>query len=267
MEKLPNILYKYRNWKDEFHKNVLLKNELFLSYPKNFNHPFDCKIGVNHHLLNDEAKVETYVKNLFEKHNKAITERRIDIEAYLLHFRERIKDLDAFQKEYEELEFSAFSRFLGVLSMSKRWDSILMWSHYGDFHRGYCIGYNEAKLRNSGNFGGGGNVTYSNDFPIIDPNIEMETMEKSFLQTHYKAKDWEYEEEYRLIKMFSPYSNKEQSRLMHVKDDFIEEIILGISISEEDKNEILENAANRNFKVYQAEKVPYEFKLSRKIIS
>ena len=29
---------------------------------------------------------------------------------------------------------------LGVLSLSERWDSLLMWSHYADSHRGFAIG-------------------------------------------------------------------------------------------------------------------------------
>ena len=33
-----------------------------------------------------------------------------------------------------------------------------MWSHYGDFHRGYCIGFDEEKLRNTGFFGKGGKM-------------------------------------------------------------------------------------------------------------
>src|SRR5262249_27556412 len=29
---------------------------------------------------------------------------------------------------------------LGILSLSERWDSLLMWSHYADSHRGLAIG-------------------------------------------------------------------------------------------------------------------------------
>jgi hypothetical protein len=42
--KIPKIIYKYRNWSDKHHKNVLKKNELYMSSPEEFNDPFDCRI-------------------------------------------------------------------------------------------------------------------------------------------------------------------------------------------------------------------------------
>lgn len=28
----PKIIYKYRNWKDKYHKDVLRKNELYMAF-------------------------------------------------------------------------------------------------------------------------------------------------------------------------------------------------------------------------------------------
>ena len=53
--------------------------------------------------------------------------------------------------------------------MSGRWNSILMWSHYGDNHNGFCIGFNEMKMRNNGLFHRGGTVNYSKSFPELNP--------------------------------------------------------------------------------------------------
>src|SRR3954471_5525958 len=33
----------------------------------------------------------------------------------------------------------------GVLSLSERWNSVLMWSHYADNHRGVCIEFDLAE--------------------------------------------------------------------------------------------------------------------------
>lgn len=34
----------------------------------------------------------------------------------------------------------------GILSLSAVRDQTLMWSHYADGHRGFCIGFNSQKL-------------------------------------------------------------------------------------------------------------------------
>ena len=41
---IPAILYKYRDWKNEFHKGLLTHNEIYFSSPKDFNDPYDCRI-------------------------------------------------------------------------------------------------------------------------------------------------------------------------------------------------------------------------------
>lgn len=61
------------------------------------------------------------------------------------------------------------------------------------------------------------------------------------------------------------YPNRptETDRIIQIPFEFIDEINLGISISEKDKNDIIEIAKNRNIKVYQTKKVPFKFELSR----
>src|SRR5437762_935552 len=60
-EKYPDIVYKYRNWSEDNHKNVLYKNQLFLTSPKDFNDPFDCRIPQNFSLLNTKEKIQQFV--------------------------------------------------------------------------------------------------------------------------------------------------------------------------------------------------------------
>jgi hypothetical protein len=44
---IPQVVYKYRDWNNPFHKNILLHNEIYLASPKDFNDPFDCRIPMN----------------------------------------------------------------------------------------------------------------------------------------------------------------------------------------------------------------------------
>lgn len=48
------IVYKYRNWKQRNHKNVLLKNILWLSKPSDFNDPFDCMLFADYSRFTKE---------------------------------------------------------------------------------------------------------------------------------------------------------------------------------------------------------------------
>ncbi len=259
----PKIIYKYRNWTDKYHKKMLLQNEVYMSSPKDFNDPFDCRIPKNFYSLNTDEKIESFVDKMIGKHRQTLIENGKDIDKLEENLRGRLQDLEAFQNESENLEFSEMDKHYGVLSLSARWDSILMWSHYGDYHKGYCIGFNEKKMRESNLFGSGGNVNYRTDFPDINPLISEDTMVKAFKQTHNKVEDWKYEEEYRLTKLFFPDLPKQEDRTIGVPEELIEEVNLGMKIADEHKAEIVAQCKKRNIPVYQLEKVPLKFELTR----
>ena len=149
-KKYPEIVYKYRNWADTNHKNILLKNEIFFTSPKNFNDPFDCKIPVNFSLLNTEDKIRDFMDKKRIQHAEQTTQRGGNIEEELKNYEYRIRnEPEKVQADYEQLYSAGVDKHYGVLSLSKRWDSILMWSHYAEHHKGFCIGFWEEKFRKS----------------------------------------------------------------------------------------------------------------------
>lgn len=106
------------------------------------------------------------------------------------------------------------SKRFGILCLSRRRDSILMWGHYSDKHRGIVIGFDgsndmfqaKAKSSHSGESDspaitmGLHPVDYVNDRVVYDTSW-MPTSEQ---MTHFdqqvffsKSKDWIYEEELR----------------------------------------------------------------------
>ena len=255
----PEIVYKYRTWSNENHKRILLNNEVFLSPPNDFNDPFDCRIPTNYHLL-EENEMEDYITQLIKKHKPSLTtESEIDSEKEYLRL--KFANRDKLQKDNEVIEFEGFNERVGVLSLSARWDSILMWSHYSENHKGFCIGFKEESLRQSGLFGKGGTVFYGDDFPKIKPNPNFDiTMRDSFLKTHTKSLDWQYEEEYRIVTLSYP---EPLNRVVNIPKNFIAEIILGIEISLIHRSEILNEAKMRSIPTFQAKKVPFKFKIDR----
>lgn len=260
--KNETILYKYRSWKDCNHRNLLEKNQLYLSSPKDFNDVFDCRISTNYYLLDSAYKIEKFIDLKIKTHREYFIRNHLNIDNEREILRKRLTDnLDQFQKDFEAGIYKTQDKHYGILSLSKTWKNILMWSHYADYHRGFCIGLYESKLRKSNLFGTGGSVQYDK-FPTISP-FDMDLMKNSFVETHYKAKDWKYEEEYRMTKLLYPNIPSPKDRIITIADDFFAEIILGFNIPDTDMAEIITIARLKKIKVYQVKKVPFQFEFDR----
>jgi len=261
----PEIIYKYRDWSDPHHKRVLTKNELYLASPSDFNDPFDCRIAPNFKLLDTKEKIQRYVDEATIRHFETLTKQNRDLKFEMKRIEERLtNNIEDVQKDHEKQLFNTQDTYYGILSLSCRWDSILMWSHYANNHKGYCVGFWEEKLRNSNLFGSGGQIHYypENEYPLIDP-FEKDQIENILHETQSKAYDWKYEEEFRIKKLFFPKIPTKEDRIITIPDDFISEIILGLSITEEDENEIIEIAKAKGIEVYKTEKVPFKFEIAR----
>lgn len=258
------IVYKYRNWKDEFHKNVLDKNEVYLSSPDEFNDPFDCNIPVCYSLLDSEDKLELYARELIERQKLRLLERGRNIEDEYNRVMYRLKnEINVLQEEHSKFDFQNLNKYCGIYSLSKNWNNILMWSHYSDCHKGYSVGFFEEKLRNILD-AGGRKVVYNqkDDYPLINP-MQGDSPEMMLEKLHYKAYDWEYEEEYRLTKFYFPDIATLESRKIVIPNDCFAEVIIGFKADSNTIDQILEVGRKKKIKVYRAIQVPFKFKLDR----
>lgn len=100
----------------------------------------------------------------------------------------------------------------GELSLSERWDSPLMWSHYADDHRGVCIEFDTAELPHPNlkpvNYRAPRSVRASN---LFEWKIQGSAQaEQRVFDTYFLAKagPWRYEKEWREI---SPASGVTES--------------------------------------------------------
>lgn len=179
-----------------------------------------------------------------------------------------------------------------VCSLSKVYDSLLMWSYYGN-HKGVCIGLDMEKA----------NKYLSSIYcSIYIGAMEMEVLYKDIIDKpdyfrdakdyfHYqlatKAKAWEHEQEVRLLlidpshvftPMSLPYQPKDENEIIDWKEvraypeiggECFESVRLGINISKEDKEKIVKVARDRNpdIKIYQMTIDPDAFKLKEKFIN
>jgi hypothetical protein len=267
---LPETIYKFRAWGDEFGKDPLEKLELYFASPANFNDPFDSKIKYNYKLLNETEK-KAYIEKLLSKGKKSFDNLSVEIpHEGRVHLINKMMNEDPihFQSWMNNLEADLIDNIVGILSFSHNWNNVLMWSHYAKNHEGYCIGFNEKKLRESGRIEYGGKVEYlpSNTFPSLHPMMdEHESFYKKFFT---KSFDWSYEEEYRLINIIPPsQSNNLSVRKLKIEPDFIEDVTLGLKISEKHRSEIIELCHKYGVKVYQAAEKDFQFIVDRIEIS
>lgn len=260
----PEIVYKYRNWTNKYHKDVLYKNHLFLASPRDFNDPFDCKIPINYKLLNSNEKINRYINVFINSYRNLMINDNLNIEQEREKLKYRLKnEMDEFQIENEEKFFRFQDKFYGVLSLSTIWTNIIMWSHYSDNHKGYCVGFWEEKLRNSDIFGTSGAIKPVDNYPQIKPFDDY--LKKALTQTRTKAKDWEYEKEYRFTKLFEFTKDEptDEERTKTIPNNFFAEIILGLNMNKQDKSELINIGRQKGIKVYEATKVPFKFQIDR----
>jgi hypothetical protein len=229
---IPKILYKYRDWNNEYHKKILSNYELYLPSTKEFNDPFEGSIPFEY----DETELST--ETIFQKMLSVAkedpdhtdwNEKQIydyTCEEYRSAWFLDSKHIEEHKKDTKRQIEESF----GILSLAKFNNNFLMWSHYSNSHTGFCVGFDTQKLTNAIH-GICKNVTYEDRIPIFSLFDDVGLFVDKLLFT--KSKVWEYEDEFRMIK-----SEKAQS-VVEFDPACITEIILGCRIDKKNKDEIL----------------------------
>jgi hypothetical protein len=88
------------------------------------------------------------------------------------------------------------NRSIGIYSLSAVKDEILMWSHYADEHRGYCLMFEASDTTPF--FGAAQEVHYSEALPAITPYSDTD-LEKAAKAMLTKYCGWSYEREWRIV--------------------------------------------------------------------
>lgn len=121
---------------------------------------------------------------------------------------------------------------VGVYCLSELNDNILMWSHYANCHRGYCLVFRSHLVRGASGVAqltaSALPIIYSDVYPVVNPIIDnnKERLEKSILT---KSNEWSYEKEWRSI------DHEGGSGIKKIDPSFIVGVIFGCRISTEDE--------------------------------
>lgn len=230
----PKTLYKYRTWKDNYHKTVLTKKQLYYSSPSEFEDPKDCKAIVRYDLLSTNEKlkwIEYKLKQQYPRKQRQFyrLEARKQFKTALVSDNNKIKQ---FQNE----TFEEYNLRMGVLSLTGNPNNDKMWNKYADNKKGYCVGFDPLILFE--HLGGGGIVHYVTELPIVYPQPIHSHTDQLIYQVFYKEDKWAFEEEYRTY-TFRPQPMTKEERIINVPAEAFKILILGEQMTKEDKEYIL----------------------------
>lgn len=225
--KLPKTLYKHRAYNNPYHLSALFEGTIYLPSANEFNDPQDCRIPFR--FKQDELTVENiFLKCLDVAGHELPNGSQEEIHALAFKIqRENSFDDTAHLDKFDDYYYKKVCNDFGLFCLTPIDDNFLMWSYYGDSHRGFSIGYNTQKLVESHIFSMGGMVNYKKNFPEI-PLFRGPEYHFFTDALFCKAKYWKHEKEYRLLHLFK------NGKIQNLPLDTIDEVILGCLFSNEE---------------------------------
>lgn len=234
-------LYKYGTI-NEYSERLFTTPSVWFSPPIQLNDPFECRPYFTFEG-NREQIMEAIIRQL-RLRNPASGDDQIIAMASSLYLEGRHRD----PERTEELRKTLLQRLannIGLYCLSSKPNDILMWSHYGSGHSGFCLEF-EATA-NTPFFGNAQKVRYSENFPNIDYfNTPIDEQVNLVFLTKFLG--WSYEEEWRIIDNDTgPGPKKYPSELLTG-------VIFGIKMPQENKTKIRDwiNRGGRDVSFYQA---------------
>ena len=254
-EIIPSILYKYRDWSNKFHQKLITNQEIYLPKPSEFNDPFDGNIPVRWDLMSYEEcfqmnleLINTFHKdkdqNLLREYAKEVTDNKT-----LWH-------PENLRKERPE-QLNKWNSIIGLFSLSKVNDNILMWSHYSSNHSGFVVALKTESLINEYDFDYLEPIKYQDEYPIIKGTDD--TTDQFYKKFFHKSESWDYEKEWRLSK------NHIEKRLIKLKKHTIDHVIIGCNADLKQTKDIILKTKKYllpSTKIYKAEKSEENFELT-----
>ncbi len=239
----PKTLYKFRSWKNDpnspkenLQRTLLTKRQLWVPTATDLNDPFDCCIPYRYDLMKRNELVKRFVK-LAPKELSRQQRKKFALD--------RIRESgmwDRSRRQSTMMQWTqAFREAYGVLSFATVKDVPLLWSHYSDSYRGYCIGIDHVLFGEvlKDFFYRVGIpmqevwVKYVRAFPTIVPLSDTDKDLENFLELFTtKSEHWDYEREYRYVFMRPPESG------LILSPQCVSEVILGSEMPEAHKEEV-----------------------------
>ena len=185
-------LYHYEKYNPSFLKNVLTTGQVYCSDPTRLNDPWDCRPWFAD--IEDPDETERFIKWVFSfKPTEPVSEE--EVRATQKTIRNDPKYRNALVRSFSETFLKLIPGRWRIYCLTPLPESTLMWSHYGDNHKGICLEFGVDNPL----FATAQAVKYLSSYPGWSPHTVVESGARDILLT--KSDDWEYEQEYRIIGM------------------------------------------------------------------
>ena len=238
-------IFKYRDF-SKTSLELLINKELWFAKPDTLNDPFECQM-----LFPD------VLESIWRHHS--------------MDDSEKIKIEEGLEEQLRET---------GICSFSQTRQNQLMWAHYADEHKGFCIGFDESKLKATSERFHSQIVEYQSQLPYKGIIRRIKECEKNppadrTLQNSahaiagdilssiigIKYTNWEYEKEVRLIRF--------RFGALKFCPSTVVSIAFGLRMEERDKitiKKLLSGSEWQHLLWFQAKKQPDKFGLEFKEI-
>ena len=232
--------------------NTVMNTETLAQMKTWFAQGWDLPNEVNHILTTEMTDVLKVALSSIENQNIKDFEGRIE---------ETRKRMISMIETYFPILSEASKRYSTIACFSENVDSILMWSHYADSHKGFALEYDfrptlERPIKNVGLFP----VVYSEErfdisdyiawafLRVIGFPAKMPDISASIKNALWKSDVWAYEKEWRVIDSTPRDIADEKASAIHYKPVAI---YYGRHMSGDDKRRLHEVAKEKGIKEYE----------------
>lgn len=236
--------------------SILKDLNIHHSLPAAFNDPFEAKFIV--HQPKNKSELTKYLLRTSQVlSNDSRDNRRKFAKDKAEEF---FKDGKLNQEYYDDfmLKKKSVQSNVGIACFCSNKDSLLLWAHYADSHRGICIEYDFTHTSTIGIVPL--EVNYQNNYPSIDifsKNRDGDDMLKYSLLTKHEC--WKYEGEHRSLKMNGAGTYKLDDRRQ------IKSLTFGARASQEDKDAVIKIIKDYgiDIELYQASLSASSYEIAR----
>ncbi|WP_353778011.1 DUF2971 domain-containing protein [Winogradskyella sp. 3972H.M.0a.05] len=247
-----NLYYKYLPPE----RLSYLDNELLrYTQPIDLNDPFECL---------PKKPTEKELRAVIKKVSELLPKKRIP-----LNVNAEILELE---KMYSEA-YVKVNNDIGILSLTKNWNNTLMWAHYTNSHKGFCVGFDPKDKYFHDYLSTDGEesktvkeVVYSDK--RVEIPMEFEKKALGFEPFITKSTDWKYEEEIRIISSLNLSDKKIDGNpldihLFKVPHNSIKEIIAGANMKKNNEDLIKDFCSKNGIQFYKSKISDEQFNMER----
>lgn len=251
----PSYIYKYYSDKPEKLETVK-NNKMWYSAPVNFNDVFDCDISVDEKELFNSLLQMNPDKRQIRKGSPMWIQLK-----GVIH-----KEIQSLQSTFEDLKTTT-----GISCLSELNDSLLMWAHYANNHRGMCVEYNLLEINRQLGFSPVPIIYSDTRVCLCSNNINTikTSTTKIFIESlTSKSPEWSYEQEWRIIRDEAACGTAWDSEHNGALLDMIcpRSIILGCMATPEFEASVHNYCETNNINLYKMAKSADQYKLEKKPI-